>query len=341
MPIKVAVVIPVYKETLNEFEKISLAQVQKILGHYQIIFVAPQGLRIPYAKQDNKTLFFPPQFFQSTRTYNYLMMSPAFYQAFLEYEYILIHQLDAFVFSDKLEYFCSLEYDNIGAPWYPAWKFNYSSKGYRLYVGNGGFCLRKVKTFYDLLSKHKTWSSEVQRINEDIFFALCGKLFPDEFRVAPINVAYTFSTEFLVERFMKKNGGELPFGCHGWHRYGANVYIKEISKFGYDLSSLENQMGFNDVINAESQLKNYAIQRLHRRIQRGQSLTRYLPKNKFSSIRVVRHPVSIMIFVRLMLENPTLSDEIVFYNEDEQDILIQDLKLARSPHLLITTGGGK
>ncbi len=37
MPVKAAVVIPVYKETLNELEEISLAQVQKVLGNYQII----------------------------------------------------------------------------------------------------------------------------------------------------------------------------------------------------------------------------------------------------------------------------------------------------------------
>lgn len=95
---KVAVVIPVYKETLNEFEKISLTQVQKVLGHYQYIFVAPQGKNIPYVTQGSKVYFFPPQFFQNTKTYNYLMMSPNFYKAFLDYEYILIYQLDAFVF---------------------------------------------------------------------------------------------------------------------------------------------------------------------------------------------------------------------------------------------------
>jgi len=44
------------------------------------------------------------------------MMSPAFYDAFKAFDYILIYQLDAFVFRDELEYFCSLGYDYIGAP---------------------------------------------------------------------------------------------------------------------------------------------------------------------------------------------------------------------------------
>ena len=35
---------------------------------------------------------------------------------FLEYQYMLIYQLDAFVFEDKLDYFCELGYDYIGIP---------------------------------------------------------------------------------------------------------------------------------------------------------------------------------------------------------------------------------
>ncbi len=339
MPTNAAVVIPVYKETLNEFEKISLAQVQKVLGHYQIIFVAPQGLKITYATQGNIAFFFPPQFFQSTKTYNYLMMSPAFYQAFLKYEYILIYQLDAFVFSDKMEYFCGLGYDYIGAAWPSLTKFTYDNKVYKMRVGNGGFSLRKVETTYNLLMNHRTWSAEVQTMPEDVFFALCGKLFPDEFRVAPLKIAYKFSVENLVERFIKKNGGELPFGCHDWNDLSGNFYVKVIPQFGYDLSKLQSQMGLGDVRSLESLMLNYSMQRLNRRLQRGQSITRYLPRNTFTSIRVVRNPFTMIIFARLMLENPTLSDEAIFYNEDEQDILMQDLKLERTPHLLLAGGG--
>ena len=80
----------------------------------------------------------------------------------------------------------------------------------------------------------------------------------------------------------------------------------------------------------------YAYKRLMRRLWRGQSVSRCLSKNRYASIRVIRHPVTLMIFARLILENNNLSDETFFYNEDEQDILIQDLKLERSPHLLIT-----
>ena len=98
-------------------------------------------------------------------------------------------------------------------------------------------------------------------------------------------------------------------------------------------------MRVGDLMLCEGHLINYSMQRLNRRLQRGQSITRYLPRNKFASIRVVRNPFSMIIFARLMLENPALSDEAIFYNEDEQDILIQDLKLERTPHLLLAGGG--
>ena len=112
-----AVVIPVYKENLSEFEKISLQQAQKIFGgKYPIIFFAPAGKTFSYFNVANRVIYFPQQFFQSGAAYNALMMNPGFYKVFFEYDYILIYQLDAFVFSDKLEYFCNLGYDYIGAP---------------------------------------------------------------------------------------------------------------------------------------------------------------------------------------------------------------------------------
>ncbi len=43
------------------------------------------------------------------------MMDNTFYKQFLNYEYILIYQLDAFVFKDELNY-CSQGIDYVGAP---------------------------------------------------------------------------------------------------------------------------------------------------------------------------------------------------------------------------------
>ena len=336
MSVQAAVVIPVYKETLNELEKISLAQVQKVLGKHQIIFVAPEGLKCDYFIHGSRIYYFPKQFFQSVGTYNELMKHPLFYKAFFEYEYILIYQLDAFVFSDMLEYFCSLGYDYIGAAWYPLRKVNFNGKRYKICVGNGGFSLRKVKTFYNVFFNHKNLFLSSKQFPEDNLFSLCGILYPAEFKVAPLKIAYRFSVEVLPNRFVNKNGGNLPFGCHDWYKSDANFYVDTFLKFGYDLKPLRQKLQSLSFNLCRQNLINHAYLRLTRRLQRGESMLHYLSKNRYASIRVIRHPVAMMIFARLILENNNLSDEIFFYNEDEQDILIQDLKLERTPHLLIT-----
>lgn len=46
-----------------------------------------------------------------------------------------------------------------------------------------------------------------------------------------------------------------------------------------------------------------------------------------------------MILTRLMLENSKISNEIILYDEKDTDILIQNLKLDQTSHLLITVGG--
>lgn len=56
---KIAVVIPTYKEELDEFEKISLAQVRKILDKYPLVFVVPEGKNFSYFNRDNIIVQFP------------------------------------------------------------------------------------------------------------------------------------------------------------------------------------------------------------------------------------------------------------------------------------------
>lgn len=64
--------------------------------------------------------YFNEQYFDSRKSYNELMLSVDFYRSFREYQYMLIYQLDAFVFEDQLEYWCNKGYDYIGAPWIKA-----------------------------------------------------------------------------------------------------------------------------------------------------------------------------------------------------------------------------
>ncbi len=62
---------------------------------------------------------------------------------FSKFKFILIYQLDAFVFRDELETWCSAGYSYIGAPWFYDY-FPQSENAVLWAVGNGGFSLRNV-----------------------------------------------------------------------------------------------------------------------------------------------------------------------------------------------------
>ena len=103
---KVIVVIPAYKSELNKYEEISLRAAARHLGKYTTTFIVPSRLDtsrlteiMPYAGVEE----FAPEYFQGIAGYNRLMMSEEFYSRFTGYQYMLIYQLDAYVFSDQLE----------------------------------------------------------------------------------------------------------------------------------------------------------------------------------------------------------------------------------------------
>lgn len=146
-----AVVVPVYRATLDETERIALAQCCRVLGRHPVVLFAPQGLDLSQALRVAGDAGITPgverferRWFRSTETYSALMLSRRFYERFEAYDHILVYQLDAFVFSDELDRFCALPYDYIGAPWL------HDTVGRRV-VGNGGFSLRRVSTMLRVL----------------------------------------------------------------------------------------------------------------------------------------------------------------------------------------------
>jgi len=338
LPTKAAVVIPTHKEELNELEKISLAQCRKVLGKYPIIFAIPEGKDFAWIPQDSQVIHMP-HLGQGINHYNILLMTPQFYEPFLEYDYILIYHVHNFVFRDELEYFCSLGYDYIGAPWPYYARRNFPDvKNIR--IGNGGFCLRNVKAHYKLLTENYSLVKSLLGIAEDDFFAYCGARKDINFSVPPVGIAARFSVEYLLEHSLKNIGGKLPFGCHGWTKMSADFYVKLLAKFGYDLRPFRNQMSNDDQNILKFHLNNFAFQRLARKLQRGQSILRYLPTKRFASVRVIRHPLTMMILARLLIEDNSFADKVFLYDADEQDLLIQDLTLQKLPHLIIDVGGG-
>ncbi|HRS68445.1 MAG TPA: DUF5672 family protein, partial [Paludibacteraceae bacterium] len=167
--IPVKVIIPIYENDLNADEQRSLKQCYNILSAHPIVFVKPESLDIsswlnlyPFCTVTS----FDDHFFESIAGYNELMLSRQFYERFLDTEYILIYQLDAYVFKDALMEWVNKGYDYVGAPWllkpkyhcfYYRFLLTIRSFGYWIQrkpfnlmivgdkVGNGGFSLRKVQ----------------------------------------------------------------------------------------------------------------------------------------------------------------------------------------------------
>src|SRR5262249_9565079 len=97
----VAIVVPVSnRPELTTDEEISLRHLLHFLGTYDKFLIAPRGLKIELP--GFATRHFSESFFGSARANGKLMYSPQFYKEFEDYKFILIHHLDALVFSDQL-----------------------------------------------------------------------------------------------------------------------------------------------------------------------------------------------------------------------------------------------
>src|SRR5260221_2601752 len=232
----VAILIPIYKEVVNNTELLSLTQCLKTLYHYPIIFFAPQSLNTEFYESfcEGKVSFsierFENIYFKNIDGYNQLMLSTSFYKRFLNYKFILIYQLDAFVFKDELLYWCNQNYDFIGAPHSPVknlpGEFQFL-KNYGLFleqiniifkikhevsnVGNVGLSLRKTRSFYFLtrILKHKVRKAD--KWNEDGFFKYWGNLFYPFFRLPADEIALKFSIETNPKESLEKLNYTLPF----------------------------------------------------------------------------------------------------------------------------------
>lgn len=164
------IIVPVYKEFIdlcNE-ELIALNQVYKILGSHPIYFIGPDKVNWEAYLEDGrsrnvfpKAKEFSQDYFSGIQGYNELLISSFFYERFDAYEFMLIYQLDAYVFRDELDNWCKKGYDYIGAPWFD---LDCNGRKFLHNVGNGGFSLRKIQSslrllkslrYKDILEKYK------------------------------------------------------------------------------------------------------------------------------------------------------------------------------------------
>ncbi|MBR3306730.1 MAG: hypothetical protein IKI75_05695 [Lachnospiraceae bacterium] len=238
------IVIPVYQKKLNVFERISLLQVFKVLENYPISIVAPESLDIDLSNYGiNVKAYtierFKDDYFINTESYSCLCLEEEFYNRFLQWDYLLIHQLDAFVFSDRLDEFVNMGYDYYGAA-----VSNVHWKDY--HVGNGGLSLRQIKkTISVIQNKDSIMESvgckELFYKYEDLFFGYCGFSEGIEYNTAPIEVANSFSVEDdTFGGFRKINELGLPFGTHRWYGCFYFFWRPIIEAYGYVLPAMDS-----------------------------------------------------------------------------------------------------
>lgn len=272
---KVSVVIPVYKDNPSDAEKRSFLQCLNVLNIHPIVIVCPNSLDIStyerIASQCVKTISiirFKDKYFSSVQGYNRLMLSKEFYETFINYEYILIYQLDSWVFSDELVHWCEKGYDYLGAPWFK--NHGTHEQGNMLWMtGNGGFSLRKISGFLKLFyfklplfgfeklnmlqPKEKQFLRKLRRLfvivlkyfgfknrvnyyikifsnNEDAFWSV----FLHDTR-CPLNIpkceeSLFFSFEKSPKYLFELSGERLPFGCHAWEKYQYDIFWKKYIK---------------------------------------------------------------------------------------------------------------
>lgn len=270
----VCVIIPVYRSVLPPREAMSLAQCVRILGHYQIVFVKPQSLRIDYILERCPGAVvesFDDEFFRGVDGYNRLMLSDHFYGRFSAYEFMLIHQLDAYVFTDELAHWCSQDYDYIGAPWITRERIEIPSSAFflkrwiyqRLDVkdkrsgfihraqygylgGNGGFSLRRINKMREaLVQSAEQLPAYLERAhhtcNEDVFFCVEANRRKSIIRLAPFPIALQFSWETNPAVARALMLGRLPFGCHGWDRHYQEAWTEIFGSIGINLRDIATE----------------------------------------------------------------------------------------------------
>jgi hypothetical protein len=253
----VTVVIPVHLEEPSKLEIISLDQILALLANYPITFMAPYGLDVSWYEnycRGKAAIRFERFDWRGHEAYCELMLSATFYRRFLSYEYILNCHLDAFVFRDELADWCQLGYDYIGSVIFHGTHWDRPSTLIRRlsgfttpeYFGNGGFALKKVRTFYRITSRFKPYfflyrmmrKMRKRALLDDIFLTNhFPKLFPS-FRTPPKAVAQRFSVAYEHYEedklpFNNRDNDSLPFGTHGWIQNYQAFWRPCIRRYGY------------------------------------------------------------------------------------------------------------
>lgn len=270
---RVCVIVPVYRTELSPSEQASLARCLAILGSHPVILAIPDTLDVSALLARYPVLgcqAFAATYFTSVKAYNRLMLADEFYARFADYEYMLVYQLDAFVFSDQLLAWCSRGYDYVGAPWIPHGRvpgrlqllraalrrryFRLTNRQYRhgqgdhhaqqhYAAGNGGFSLRRIAALRTVLRRLPERAEPYRQGTrtpwaEDLFFCVEANRYRELVRVPGFRESLAFAWETYPDVAARCCDVALPFGCHAWDKLHRAQWRPVFASFGIDIDAL-------------------------------------------------------------------------------------------------------
>ncbi len=259
---QVSIVIITEKTLLTKYEEISLNRALEVFSEFNKYLVIPE-------KTEPRNFIDPEKItvielnnshFTGVNSYSSLLLSNFFYEHFIDSEFILIYQLDCFVFKNNFTDF--LTFDYVGAPWFNSqnhagnatirtllfrkpfmsvrlmidWKLQKKTNA----VGNGGFSLRRVDKFISITKDNQmkriiaSWLRQ-KRPHEDIFYSFVVPIFDKDFKIADIPTALKFSFESYPQNCYSLNHYELPVGCHAWAKHEPEFWRAIFSSLGYKI----------------------------------------------------------------------------------------------------------
>jgi hypothetical protein len=277
VPVRPVVVVPVHRASPIDSERVALRQCGRCLAGHDIVLLAPKGLDLGAYRElmpASESLRIDPRWMSGRREYNRLMITPLVYDAMADYTHMLVHEPDAIVLRDELEYWCRQPFDYIGAPWFD--RYSDALPDARVIgAGNFGFSLRVVSAARAVLASGGSWyplrgivadllrgalgdrkglqrglrtlrragrlrdAANFYEGNCDSYWAQVVPRRVPEFRVAPPQRAARFSWEVLPRRCQAMTHGALPFGAHAWARYEPGFWLPRLAAAGVDLSGLD------------------------------------------------------------------------------------------------------
>lgn len=256
------VVTPLHKNSLNDYEKVCLQTIVSKFSEIDKFLITFKENEIDKKDSNNLKNFqrinLSKNWFKSINTYNKLTCSTEFYDIFKNYKYILICHLDVYVISNNVQKFIDKDYSYIGGPTAKKNPFDRSRKKlWRLkYFCNGGFSLRKVNDFSNVLNSKITrfpfnkytimemlksgflkfiylymktitqknspkglYFSNNLYVHEDTFWSYFSTLFIDNFKLPNKEDCLQFAFDGNPDFYFKENNFQLPLAFHGYHNY--------------------------------------------------------------------------------------------------------------------------